>query len=64
MISTLPQAWQDYLVEQPESGMGYQDIIVRTAAGDYHTVAMGCGLELFPPIEVGAEDIISIEVLL
>jgi hypothetical protein len=61
----LPRRWTDYLLTQPESGMGYQRVVVRFRDGrilDSAIVFNSEELEAPDPIRIRPDDIVDIRI--
>lgn len=61
----LPRRWTDYLLTQPESGMGFQRVVVRLKDGrilDSAIVFNAEELESPDRVRVGPEDIVDIRI--
>ena len=61
----LPRRWTDYLLTQPESGMGYQRVVVHFRDGrilDSAIVFNSEELEAPDPIRIGPDDIVDIRI--
>jgi hypothetical protein len=67
-MKELPQKWIDYLLKQPESGMGYQIVTVTLREGQKFEAAvsggaiLGCGSRA-PGVPFDPADITGIEVV-
>ena len=62
-MKTLDDQWVDELVDQPETGMGYQEVEIETNDGDvYQTIVMNSE-ELVEDLPIENDDIKSISVV-